>query len=395
MTVLPPLAVYVHVPWCVRKCPYCDFNSHAYSGELPEAQWLERIKDDLLEALAGSSGRPIVSVFFGGGTPSLLSPATVVATLELLANHLKLANDVEITLEANPGTVDAARFRGFRAAGVNRLSLGVQSFSDRALAALGRIHGGDEARTAVAAARSAGFERINLDLMHGLPGQTSAEALADLAQAIALGVDHLSWYQLTIEANTEFHARPPRLPEEAVLAEIENRGSEQLAAAGFERYEVSAWAKPDQSCRHNLNYWTFGDYLGLGPGAHGKCSRRTADGGLEVVRTRHTRSPRDWLRSRPGARARREPVAPAMLPEEFMLNALRLIDGVEASLFEARTGLPLAAIEAELAALREEGLLQPDRLATTDLGLRFLDRVVSRFLDPAEQPDSRMIQTRR
>lgn len=391
MTVLPPLAVYLHVPWCVRKCPYCDFNSHAHSGELPETEWLQRIGEDLTEALADAGDRTVASVFFGGGTPSLLSPATVAATLELLADRLPLATDLEITLEANPGTVDAARFRGFRAAGINRLSLGVQSFSDRALAALGRIHGGEEAREAVAAAGAAGFERINLDLMHGLPGQSVEEALADLTQAIALGVDHLSWYQLTIEANTEFYARPPRLPEEAILAEIEDLGSERLAAAGFERYEVSAWARPGQASRHNLNYWTFGDYLGLGPGAHGKSSRRTTDGGLEVVRSRHTRSPRDWLQSRPGPRAKREPVARSALPEEFMLNALRLIDGVESSLFEAHTGLPLAVIEGELTALREEGLLEPDRIATTDLGLRFLDRVVGRFMPAPTGP----LQTRR
>lgn len=384
MSSLPPLAVYLHVPWCVRKCPYCDFNSHALSGELPERDWLERIADDLAEDLTAAAGRPVVSIFFGGGTPSLLTPATVGSVLDLLAGRLSLAADVEITLEANPGTVDADRFAGFRSAGVNRLSLGVQSFADRALAALGRIHGGREAITAVEAARKAGFERINLDLMHGLPGQSPEEALADIDQAIALAGGHLSWYQLTIEPNTEFHSRPPLLPVEDVLADIEEEGAARLMVAGYERYEVSAWARPFEACRHNLNYWTFGDYLGLGPGAHGKLSSWAAadpvGGRLEVVRSRHTRSPRDWLAARPAPRAKRDIVASAVLPEEFMLNALRLIEGVDEDLFEARTGLPLATVAAELAALRDENLLRPDRLATTPLGLRFLDRVVGRFL---------------
>jgi len=389
VTALPPLAVYLHVPWCVQKCPYCDFNSHAQTGELPEALWLERIGDDLDEDLAHSSGsvseRPVSSIFFGGGTPSLLDPKTIGAVLELLDRRLTLTRDVEITLEANPGTVDASRFRGLRAAGVNRLSLGVQSFSDRALAALGRIHGGAEAAQAVTAARAAGFDRINLDLMHGLPGQTTREALDDIEQGMALAGDHLSWYQLTIEPNTAFHSRPPQLPEEDTLADIETEGALRLQAAGYVRYEVSAWAQAGQACRHNLNYWTFGDYLGLGPGAHGKLSEPPATAGsrvLGVTRTRRTRTPRDWLQQRITSRSIRTEVAPEVLPEEFMLNALRLIDGVDETLFEARTGLPLTTVGESLTALRQEGLLRPDKLATTDLGLRFLDRVVGRFLSP-------------
>lgn len=387
MTAPPPLTVYLHVPWCVQKCPYCDFNSHARTEALPEATWLERIGDDLDEDLAeprwSVAERPITSIFFGGGTPSLLEPKTIGATLELLDRRLTLSRDVEITLEANPGTLDAARFHGLWAAGINRLSLGVQSFSDRALHALGRIHGSAEALSAVAAARAAGFERINLDLMHGLPGQTTQEALSDIKQGIALAGDHLSWYQLTIEPNTAFHSRPPLLPEEDTLADIEAEGAAHLQAAGYQRYEVSAWARPGQACRHNLNYWTFGDYLGLGPGAHGKLSAPSAAGGaLAVTRTRRTRMPRDWLQKRITPRSINAAVAPAILPEEFMLNALRLIDGVDENLLEARTGLPLTTVSGSLSALRREGLLREDRLATTDLGLRFLDRVVARFLSP-------------
>ncbi|MCC5871287.1 MAG: radical SAM family heme chaperone HemW [Gammaproteobacteria bacterium] len=387
MTALPPLAVYLHVPWCVQKCPYCDFNSHAQTGPLPEALWLERIFDDLEDDLARDQAsvaeRPVSSIFFGGGTPSLLDPATIAATLELLDARLTLTRDVEITLEANPGTVDAARFTGLRSAGVNRLSLGVQSFSDRALAALGRIHGGAEARQAIASARAAGFDRINLDLMHGLPGQTVAEALADIELGIELAGSHLSWYQLTIEPNTAFHSRPPRLPGEDTLADIETEGAALLVAAGYRRYEVSAWAQAGEDCRHNLNYWTFGDYLGLGPGAHGKLSAPPSPGtgqALAVTRTRRTRAPKDWLQQRLTPRSIPTEVPPAVLPEEFMLNALRLLDGVDETLFEKRTGLPLTTVSAAVAALRQEGLLREERLATTELGLRFLDRVVARFL---------------
>lgn len=387
MTALPPLAVYLHVPWCVQKCPYCDFNSHAQTGPLPEALWLERIFDDLEDDLARDQAsvaeRPVSSIFFGGGTPSLLDPATIAATLEMLDARLTLTRDVEITLEANPGTVDAARFTGLRSAGVNRLSLGVQSFSDRALAALGRIHGGAEARQAIASARAAGFDRINLDLMHGLPGQTVAEALADIELGIELAGSHLSWYQLTIEPNTAFHSRPPRLPGEDTLADIETEGAALLVAAGYRRYEVSAWAQAGEDCRHNLNYWTFGDYLGLGPGAHGKLSAPPSPGtgqALAVTRTRRTRAPKDWLQQRLTPRSIPTKVPPAVLPEEFMLNALRLLDGVDETLFEKRTGLPLTTVSAAVAALRQEGLLREERLATTELGLRFLDRVVARFL---------------
>jgi oxygen-independent coproporphyrinogen-3 oxidase len=376
---LPPLALYVHVPWCVRKCPYCDFNSHVHGGPIPEGRWVARVLEDLGLAAADAAGRTVESVFFGGGTPSLLSPAAVGAVLEGIAARLPLAAEAEITLEANPGTAEADRFAGYRAAGVNRLSLGIQSFSDRALAALGRIHDAGEARRAVALARGAGFERLNLDLMHGLPGQRVAEGLADLEAALALEPEHLSWYQLTIEPNTVFHARPPTLPVEEVLGDLEDAGFERLAAAGLERYEVSAWSRPGGACRHNLGYWTFGDYLGVGPGAHGKVSRPGA-GGLEVVRTRRTRTPEDWFGRGEPPRVLREPVPATALPGEFLLNALRLVEGVPEELLEARTGVSLERVRPTLEALRRDGLLRADRLATTPRGLRFLDRVTGAFL---------------
>jgi oxygen-independent coproporphyrinogen-3 oxidase len=376
---LPPLSLYVHVPWCVRKCPYCDFNSHALGGELPEDAYVERLQADLTVERDALRGRRVETVFFGGGTPSLLSAGAIGRILGTVDRQLGLAADAEITLEANPGTAEAGRFRGFRSAGVNRLSIGVQSFSDRALAALGRIHDADEAVRAVAMARAAGFEAINLDLMHGLPGQTPEEGLADLERGLALETDHLSWYQLTIEPNTAFHNRPPLLPVEDVLERIEDQGAERLRAAGLERYEVSAWARPGAECRHNLNYWRFGDYLGAGPGAHGKLSR-WRDDGLEIVRTRRTRMPEDWLAGEGPPRRLTSQVDPEERITEFMLNVLRLTGGVASEDFPERTGLPLARIEPTLAALREEGLLEPDRIAATPLGQRFLDRLVARFL---------------
>ncbi|MEE4360699.1 MAG: radical SAM family heme chaperone HemW [Pseudomonadales bacterium] len=377
-TITPPLSLYVHVPWCLRKCPYCDFNSHEAKGALPEAAFVERALEDLDLERAGAQGRTIGTLFFGGGTPSLLDPSTVGALIDGIAARVGLDAHAEITLEANPGTAEAARFAGYRSAGVNRLSLGIQSFSDRALAALGRIHDGQDARRAVELARRAGFERVNLDLMHGLPGQTPADSLADLDTALSLTPEHLSWYQLTIEANTHFHSRPPQLPLEDVLERIETEGAARIADAGLVRYEVSAWARPGGECRHNLNYWTFGDYLGIGPGAHGKCSAVDATGGLTIERTRRTRAPADWLQ-RP-ARRIAERVPEASLGGEFMLNALRLIEGVDEATFEARTGRPLAHLEPMLSAQRSEGLLRADRLATTALGLRFLDRVTGAFL---------------
>ena len=371
----PPLALYVHVPWCVRKCPYCDFNSHALDSALPEQAWLERLRADLDLEVAAEAMRPLVSIFFGGGTPSLLAPRTIAGALQAVRERFDLAPDAEITLEANPGTVEANRFRGYFEAGVNRLSLGVQSFNDKALERLGRTHGSDDARRALELAFAAGFQRMNADLMHGLPGQTTHAALEDIERARAAGVDHISWYQLTIEPNTAFHKRPPQLPAEDTLGGIEKAGFRQLAAGGFQRYEISAWALPGCESRHNLNYWRFGDYLGVGPGAHGKLTGR--DG--TVTRTRRTRVPRDWLGGE-GPKRQAASIKADALPGEFMMNVLRLTGGVPEALFEARTGLPFGRIEAPLAAARAEGLMETDRLAATPVGTRFLDRLVARFV---------------
>ncbi len=373
-----PTALYIHVPWCVRKCPYCDFNSHTHDGPLPEAAYAERILADLDWDLAhyGPPGAPLRSIFFGGGTPSLLAASTVSTLLNGVRGRVTLAPDCEITLEANPGTAEAGRFRGYRAAGVNRLSLGVQSFSPRALGALGRIHSGDDAQRAIELAQEAGFERLNLDLMHGLPGQSAEEGLQDIRLAIASGVTHLSYYQLTIEPNTAFYRRPPTLPEEALLETLEVTGQAALRAAGFEAYEISAWAKGDAQCRHNLNYWRFGDYFGLGPGAHGKLSRGAAGGGLQVVRTQRSRVPSHWLEGSP-APARADALDEERLREESLLNVLRLREGVPLSLFEAHTGLPASCLEPERENQIEAGLLQADTLAATDLGWRFLNPLLT------------------
>jgi putative oxygen-independent coproporphyrinogen III oxidase len=374
-----PLALYVHAPWCVRKCPYCDFNSHALRGPLDEDAYLPAVLADLQREAPLAGGRAAASVFIGGGTPSLLSGAFVGRLLDAAARLIGLAPDAEITLEANPGTADAGRFRDYRAAGVNRLSLGIQSLDDRHLAALGRIHGRAEALAAVDLARAAGFANLNLDLMHALPGQTAGEAMADLAGVLALGPEHVSWYQLTIEPNTAFAAAPPAVPHEDRVAEIQEEGLARLAAAGLEHYEVSAHARPGFRCRHNLNYWEFGDYLGIGAGAHGKLT--LAQGRIE--RRWKARHPVDYLaRARSdGAVAGSAVLGPADLPVEFALNALRLTGGVPAALYSERTGLPVATLAAGRERALALGLLEPDpeRLAPTDLGRRFLNRLIGLF----------------
>ncbi len=380
----PPLALYVHVPWCVRKCPYCDFNSHALEGTLPERDYLAALLRDLDAGLAVTRGRPLVSIFIGGGTPSLLSPAVVGDLLDAVAARWTLASDAEVTLEANPGTVEQARFTGYRAAGVNRLSIGVQSLDDRALRALGRIHDSGEARAAVAAARRAGLHNLNLDLMFGLPEQTPATALRDLDAALALGPEHLSWYQLTLEPNTPFAHAPPPLPDDEVLWDIQEAGLERLEQAGFTRYEVSAFARPDRQCRHNRNYWEFGDYLGVGAGAHAKVTDAASG---RITRESRPRHPRDYLERAGTAAAAVNPqvIGTEDLPFEFLMNALRLTDGVPARLYPEHTGLPLQTLEPALTAARDDGLLvtDPERLAPTPLGLRYLNDLLIRFLDAA------------
>jgi oxygen-independent coproporphyrinogen-3 oxidase len=378
---LPPLSLYVHIPWCVRKCPYCDFNSHAAPEQLPETAYVDALLDDLEADLPLASGRPLQSIFIGGGTPSLFSAEAIDRLLQGVASRIALADDIEITLEANPGTFEQARFEGYRAAGVNRLSIGVQSFNADHLKRLGRIHNPEEALRAAEAAVAI-FPRVNLDLMHGLPGQSVDQALADLRQALAFDPGHLSWYQLTIEPNTEFHARPPQLPLDEALWDIQEQGQALLEASGYRQYEISAYARPGQQARHNLNYWQFGDYLGIGAGAHGKLSHLDAEGQLQISRRHKQRQPKGYLD--PLRRlAGDESIAVEDRAFEFMLNTLRLTDGVAAELFSARTGLSLDRIEALLQQARQHGLLIDDRsrLAPTLQGRLFLNDLLALFLD--------------
>ena len=377
-----PLALYVHIPWCVQKCPYCDFNSHEARGEIPEADYISALIADLESSLPLIWGRTVSSIFFGGGTPSLLSGAGLDRLLTAIRTLLPLLPDAEITLEANPGTVESAKFAAFRAAGINRLSLGIQSFNPAHLKALGRIHDGDEARHAIEVA-AAHFDNFNLDLMYGLPGQTLAEALSDVETALAFAPTHLSCYQLTLEPNTAFAAAPPVLPDPDRCADMQEAIEDRLAAAGFAHYETSAFAQPGRQCRHNLNYWTFGDYLGIGAGAHGKLTLH--DGKRwEVRRQMRWKQPKQYLAQVAQAKPIQEEFSVEMadLPFEFMMNALRLNQGFEPELFEMRTSLPLFAIENELRHAEQQGLIerQPQRIAPTRQGQRFLNRLLETFI---------------
>ena len=370
------MAVYVHLPWCVRKCPYCDFNSHAAPGTIPENAYIEALLADLGADLDLAAGRGVSSIFLGGGTPSLFRPEAIHALISGIAARLPLAADAEITMEANPGAVEHGRFSGYAAAGVNRVSLGAQSFDAASLAALGRIHGPDEIPAAVADLRSAGIANFNLDLMYGLPGQTPEGALADLRAAVALGPAHLSHYQLTLEPGTAFFHRPPQLPDEERSFEMQLACQRELAAAGFAQYEVSAYAQPGRQCRHNLNYWRFGDYLGIGAGAHGKA---TVDGA--VIRTEKARSPRAYLDSG-GRTGQRRRVPATELPFEYMLNALRLREGFTLAHFAQATGQSAAAVQPALARLAGRGLIGEERgiYRPTELGFRFLNDLQAEFL---------------
>ena len=375
---LPPLSLYVHLPWCVKKCPYCDFNSHEHGGTLPEQGYLQALTRDLEAALPLVWGRRIHSIFIGGGTPSLFSAAAIDELLASIRARLPVESDAEITLEANPGTAEAGRFSGYRAAGVNRLSLGVQSFNDAMLKTLGRIHTADQARRAIGMAMDI-FGNVNLDLMYGLPGQTLEQARADIEEGVRHGTPHFSAYQLTIEPNTVFYARPPRLPEHDVCADMQLMAEAVLVAAGFGHYETSAFAKPGHRCRHNLNYWEFGDYLGIGAGAHGKLS--FAD---RVTRHERVKQPRGYMAATGDVLARTIEVKE--LPFEFMLNALRLIEGFLSERFAARCGLPLSLIEASLKVAKEKGLIvrADPHIRPTDRGRRFLNDLVELFL-PAQK----------
>ena len=376
-----PLSLYVHIPWCVRKCPYCDFNSHAAPEQLPENELVDALLQDLTLALPGIWGRRVETIFFGGGTPSLLSPAAIDRLITGFRTLLPLSPNAEITLEANPGTVDADRFAGFRAAGVNRLSLGIQSFNDASLQALGRIHDRAQAIAAIEAAAKH-FDTFNLDLMVGLPQQDTASALADINQALAFNPPHFSCYQLTLEPHTPFAAAPPaNLPEDDVCAEIQDELEARLAAAGYTHYETSAFALPGHQCRHNLNYWTFGDYLGIGPGAHSKLTNH--EGARRQMRYK---SPKAYLTAATTGNFIQtdEPILATDLPGEFMMNALRLNEGFGIELFDRYTGLPWLIVSRQVDAAIKDGFLEwaePNQhLRPTLQGRRFLNVLLQRFL---------------
>ena len=378
-----PLALYLHVPWCVRKCPYCDFNSHAARADIDEQAYVDALIRDLDFELREPESRALISIFIGGGTPSLFSDRAIGRLLDAVAARLRFAPDIEITLEANPGTADASHFRGYRAAGVNRLSIGVQSLDAAMLQRLGRIHDPHEARRAVELARAAGFDNLNLDLMYALPQQSAAQAEADLRAALALAPEHLSYYQLTLEPNTEFAARPPPLPDDEAAWDMQLAGQALLAECGYQQYEVSAYARDGRQSRHNHNYWQFGDYLGLGAGAHAKRSFAGA-GGLLVERRARQRHPRRYVETAGDARVlqQHDRVAVADLPFEFVLNALRLNDGFPRELFEQRTGLSFGVLAPALQQVRALGLIEAaqDVVRPTPLGRSHLNRLTGAFL---------------
>lgn len=380
-TTLPPLSLYVHLPWCVRKCPYCDFNSHEARNAVPEQAYIDALIADLEQELPSIWGRPIETVFLGGGTPSLFSPESIDRLLSQLRALLNLSPSAEITMEANPGTLEAGRFAAFRAAGINRLSIGVQSFNDALLQRLGRIHGAREAIAAAENAHAAGFEEINLDLMFGLPGQSLAEALADIGQAIALQPTHVSHYQLTIEPNTRFAHTPPSLPDEDATWEMQQRCQARLAEDGYVQYEVSAYARASHHCRHNLNYWLFGDYLGIGAGAHGKVSSTQTQ---RIQRSAKLRHPREYMEK--AALEVRIASAHVLTRREagfeFMLNALRLNDGFPVASFAQHTGLPITVVERPLREAEQKDLIVWDfqQIRPTELGRRFLNDLTALFL---------------
>jgi oxygen-independent coproporphyrinogen-3 oxidase len=387
-TTTPPLSLYVHIPWCVRKCPYCDFNSHEARDGIPEAEYIDALVADLEQELPAAWGRPVESLFFGGGTPSLFSPEGIDRLLGEVRARLTLQPGAEITLEANPGTVDRERFRGFRAAGINRLSIGVQSFRSELLERIGRIHDRRAAIHAAEDAHAAGFDDFNLDLMFGLPGQSEAQALADLRTAMDLEPAHISWYELTIEPNTWFHRHPPQLPDDDMLWKLQTSGRALLGERGYGRYEVSAYARDARQCRHNLNYWQFGDYLGIGAGAHGKL---TDTAHRMIRRSTKLRHPQHYLAACTGGafRSRERTLTPADAVLEYLMNALRLDRGFSAEDFQLRTGLPAATLEPGLTAARDAGLLARTgrHWHASERGQRYLNDLLQYWL-PEEGDDA-------
>lgn len=376
---LPPLALYVHIPWCIRKCPYCDFNSHAAPASLPEEAYVAALLQDLEQDLPLAADRPLQSIFIGGGTPSLFSATALKQLIDGIRARIGFKSDIEVTLEANPGTFEQNKFSAYRELGINRLSIGVQSFNSQHLQQLGRVHDGNEALRAARIAQQAGFERINLDLMHGLPGQSLSQALGDLQQAIELSPGHLSWYQLTIEPNTVYWSKPPQLPEDDTLWVIQEQGQALLAQHGYVQYEISAYAQAGQQAQHNLNYWQFGDFLGIGAGAHGKISH--SDG--TISRYWKTRQPDDYLRGGATRHAGQQLLSDSELPIEFMMNALRLTKGVESSLFSERTGLPVSVLQQARQQAEQRGLLStdPTLLVASAHGQLFLNDLLQLFME--------------
>ncbi|WP_333879999.1 radical SAM family heme chaperone HemW [Atlantibacter hermannii] len=376
MANLPPLSLYIHIPWCVQKCPYCDFNSHALKGEVPHDYYVQHLLADLDKDVAMAQGREITTIFIGGGTPSLLSGPAMQTLLDGVRARLAVRDDAEITMEANPGTVEADRFVDYQRAGVNRISIGVQSFDQAKLTRLGRIHGPDEAKRAALLARSLGLRSFNLDLMHGLPDQTLEEALDDLRQAIALNPPHLSWYQLTIEPNTMFGSRPPVLPDDDALWDIFEQGHQLLSAAGYQQYETSAYAKPGYQCQHNLNYWRFGDYLGIGCGAHGKIT--FPDG--RILRTSKTRHPRGYMQG--NYLDRQHDVEAADKPFEFFMNRFRLLEAAPRTEFTRYTGLSEETVRPQIEQAKSLGYIEetPEYWQITQHGKLFLNSLLELFL---------------
>jgi putative oxygen-independent coproporphyrinogen III oxidase len=374
MMTLPPLALYAHFPWCVQKCPYCDFNSHALREELPEQRYIDALVRDLDTQLPNLEVRPLTSIFLGGGTPSLFSPKAIAELLEHARKQIGFEPSIEVTLEANPGTIERGKFAEYRAAGITRVSLGAQSFDARQLKLLGRIHSADETRRAAEELHAAGLDNFNLDLMYALPGQTAAEARADVEAALALNPAHLSQYHLTIEPGTLFAAAPPVQPVDEIVDVMLNQSLATLAEAGFEQYEVSGYAREGRRCRHNLNYWEFGDYLGIGAGAHGKLSSPTR--GM-AIRTQQTREPRRYLAADPRSIVLK-PIAIRDLPFEFAMNGFRLVEGFAEALFEARTGLAREILERALAPVAARSLVQrrEERWRATPKGFRFLNEIL-------------------
>jgi len=378
----PPLSLYIHIPWCVKKCPYCDFNSHAVGPELPENEYITALLEDLENDLSFVQGRPLQSIFFGGGTPSLFSAQGIGRILDGITKKISFADTIEITLEANPGTFEQQKFADLRLTGVNRLSIGIQSFNDQHLQKLGRIHSSAEAHRAIAMAQQAGFDNFNLDLMHGLPNQTLEEALNDLQTAISFAPQHLSWYQLTIEANTEFYKHPPLLPSDDARWYIFEQGQALLAEQGYQQYEVSAYSQAGKASLHNLNYWQFGDYLGIGAGAHGKITQLSPSGEAQLIRTRKTRTPKDYL-NKSSTRRLSETIATKDIAGEFIMNALRLNQGFSLQEFEQFSGLARNELTKGIKQAVTRGLLTVNnetQLQPTDKGRLFLDDLVALFI---------------